>query len=350
MPGETDYAYAIGRIRVIEKGLLDVEKFNRMVNSGTPAEALKILLEIGYGGASTEATVDVFQYEDILKREREKLYQLLRELSGESTIFDVFLLKNDYHNIKVILKSEFIGEIERNNNSNMESNIKNLMVSGTLPVMQIKASIKERTLEEFYGTMKEGIKEAIDTFNRTRDPRQIDLILDKACFLHMNQLANSFGSPFLKDIVEIFIDLANINTFLRIKNLNISNLDISLELLEKSLLLGGNVKADIFINNMESALEDFLKSMESSPYYNICKEGISDFINGKGLTKFERLADDYVINFVKRSKYKILGIEPLIGYLIAKENELKNVRIIMVGKINNINPEMIRKRMRESYV
>ncbi|MDK2799758.1 MAG: V/A-type H+/Na+-transporting ATPase subunit [Clostridiales bacterium] len=44
------------------------------------------------------------------------------------------------------------------------------------------------------------------------------------------------------------------------------------------------------------------------------------------------------------------GIEPLVAYLMAKENEIKIVRIIMVGKINNISNEIIRERLREAYV
>jgi len=35
---------------------------------------------------------------------------------------------------------------------------------------------------------------------------------------------------------------------------------------------------------------------------------------------------------------------------MAKETEIKNARIIMVGKINNISNDVIRERLRESYV
>lgn len=44
------------------------------------------------------------------------------------------------------------------------------------------------------------------------------------------------------------------------------------------------------------------------------------------------------------------GIEPLIAYLIAKEHEVKLIRIIMIGKINQLSMDLISERLREPYV
>ncbi len=335
MPVDNNYAYAIGRIRVIEKRLLDKAKFDRMIDSKSPVEALKILFEAGYGETSADTGDKTFEYEKLLKEEQKNLYSLLREITDESEVFDIFLLRNDYHNIKVILKSEFLGQEDGNN----------LLNSGTLSTSYIKTAIRERNFEDLAITMREAIEECIDTFNRIHDPQQVDLILDKACFWHMSELADRIGHYFIKDVLNIIIDLTNINIFLRLKNLNIVG-----EFLRKSLISGGVIDKNIFLENMESDIEGFLESIKGSPYENVCRAGIDDFIDKGSLTGFEKLADNYVINFVKKVKYKTLGIEPLIGYFIAKENELKNVRIIMVGKINNIAPDIIRERMRESYV
>ena len=46
----------------------------------------------------------------------------------------------------------------------------------------------------------------------------------------------------------------------------------------------------------------------------------------------------------------VLGPEPVIAYLLAKENEIKIIRIIMVGKINRLPTEEIRERLRDVYV
>ena len=53
---------------------------------------------------------------------------------------------------------------------------------------------------------------------------------------------------------------------------------------------------------------------------------------------------------VKSAKYFPYGIEALAGYLIAKDNEIKTARIILAGKTAGISPELIKERLRETYV
>jgi V/A-type H+-transporting ATPase subunit C len=57
----------------------------------------------------------------------------------------------------------------------------------------------------------------------------------------------------------------------------------------------------------------------------------------------EKLSDNYIMAYVRKALFTAFGLEPLIGYLIAKENEIKNLRIIMVGKINGISNDIIGK-------
>ena len=56
------------------------------------------------------------------------------------------------------------------------------------------------------------------------------------------------------------------------------------------------------------------------------------------------------MTIMKEAKFIPFGGEPLLAYIYAKETEIKVVRIIMVGKLNNISPEVIRERLRDIYV
>jgi V/A-type H+-transporting ATPase subunit C len=56
------------------------------------------------------------------------------------------------------------------------------------------------------------------------------------------------------------------------------------------------------------------------------------------------------MKLIRDAKYVTFGPEPILAYIYAKESEIKNLRIIMVGKINNIPSEVIRERLREVYV
>ena len=64
----------------------------------------------------------------------------------------------------------------------------------------------------------------------------------------------------------------------------------------------------------------------------------------------EKLVDNFIMNMMKNAKIIPFGVEPLIAYIYAKETEIKIIRIIMVGKLNNISAEVVRERLRDSYV
>lgn len=330
---DSKYIYAASRIRAIEKKLLTNSGFDRMIDSKTPDEALKVLLEADYG---IEADIkDASQYEKLLKEEYNKVYHLLRELAPEPEIINMFLISNDYHNIKVFIKSEFSGQ--------EATDI--ITEPGSIPANTLKIMIRDRNLNDMPEIMKNAIEECIETFGAVKNPQIIDLILDKAHFTHMKEIAASSGSDFLNDLAVIMIDICNLKIFFRIKNLK-----KTWDFLQKVLIPGGGIDSKIFVENLDKSMDNLLEALKYSKYNELLEKSIENIESAKSLTKFEKLCDDFILSFVKKAKFVLFGIEPLIGYLIAKETEIRNVRIIMVGKINNIPNEKIRERLRESYV
>ena len=331
---DTQYAFAVAKVRTLEGKLLDKGKIDRMVDAKSADEALKVIIDADYGYSSGDIT-DADEYETLLIEEQKKVYRLLKEVAPQPDVFDLFLLRNDFHNVKVILKSEFLGQI----NDDM------LVETGTIAPGKLKIMVKDRNFRDMPSIMKDAVFEVIDTFNRTRDPQVIDLILDKAVFAQMKQVAQSSKNEFINDLVRIQVDLANIKTFVRVKRMN-----KSWDFLNKALLPGGRIDNKIYIEKLEEPIDSFVDTLAYTAYGKVCDEGLEDYKKTGSLTRLEKLSDNYVLGFIKKAKYIALGIEPLIAYLMAKENEIKNVRIIMVGKINKISTEIIRERLRESYV
>ena len=52
---------------------------------------------------------------------------------------------------------------------------------------------------------------------------------------------------------------------------------------------------------------------------------------------------------MKIQKWNPFGIDPLVAYVLACENERKSVRVILSGKQNGLPEEAIRERIRETY-
>lgn len=65
---------------------------------------------------------------------------------------------------------------------------------------------------------------------------------------------------------------------------------------------------------------------------------------------FERWCDNRIINTIKSEKYNAFTIGPVIAYVIARQNEIKTVRIILSAKQSDLPEESVRERVREMYV
>jgi V/A-type H+-transporting ATPase subunit C len=65
---------------------------------------------------------------------------------------------------------------------------------------------------------------------------------------------------------------------------------------------------------------------------------------------FERWCDNRMMETIRPQKYNAFSIGPIVAYVLARENEIKTVRIILSGKLNGLSDASIRERVREMYV
>ena len=103
---DTDYLFLSTRIRALERSLLTRERMEHMLEASTAAEAVKVLQECGYPEVE-EVTVD--SVNEMLSKVRERTFDDLYLFAPDRNIIDVFKIKYDYHNAKVLLKAEARG-------------------------------------------------------------------------------------------------------------------------------------------------------------------------------------------------------------------------------------------------
>jgi V/A-type H+-transporting ATPase subunit C len=141
------------------------------------------------------------------------------------------------------------------------------------------------------------------------------------------------------------IDIVNIKSFIRIKVQ-----DRGREFLHKVYIGGGRLDFDIFANNLNDSLENFANRIFHTDYYKWVKEGIGEYIKNGDLGRIEKYGDNYILDYLRKAKLVSFGPDPLIAYMIAKENEIRALRIILTGKKNGVHPDTIRERLRDVYV
>jgi V/A-type H+-transporting ATPase subunit C len=85
-------------------------------------------------------------------------------------------------------------------------------------------------------------------------------------------------------------------------------------------------------------------------FHRAVSTGMEQYKKTGSLFALEREIDNHLMETVKKAKYKAFGIEPLIGFAIAKEIEIKLIRLILVCKQLHVKTEEIKERLRLPYV
>ena len=318
------YPFAVASIRSMENKLLTKQRLMQMADAKDAAEAFRILCETDYGKTVTE---DVRDFEKMIQNHLEEEYQAVGKLIPSETFMDIFRFKNDYHNIKVLIKEE----IAKVNGK------KYLIKGGSIPLESLQKNFRDRNYVELPNIKAEAVQEAIEMYAKTKNARYIDTILDRACFQVMSDSTHKLGNDYVSRYVSKLADMTNLKTLLRVWKLKRTE-----EELEDSIVPGGELPADLIIRAFKN---DIIQVMKETSYGTLCETYMP-----QGFTAFEKACDDYLMGYVKDAKYKTLTPEPVAAYILAKETEAKCVRIIMTCKLQEIDPETIKERVREAYV
>ncbi len=332
---EEDYAYATARIRSIETKLINKSKLERLLDMSDPSDAMKLLMESGYGTDRLDNSKDgAANVEVLLSSEHKKAYDFLFDILPDPEIAYLFMRRYDYLNAKLILKAEFLG-------MNVKSSLSPL---GTVKPEVLIRIITERKLSELPEIFGKAILESLDSFNQTGDPQNIDFILDRASYENMMEDAKRTEEPFLIELVERLSDSANIRVFIRSKLLSRSG-----DFIRRALVKGGKLPENIFEELSDKNIEQFFDAMKANGLEKLAQDLSSVVKNPNGLTEVEKVLEDSIIVFLGQSKYDIFGVKPVVAYLFFKETEIKNARLIMTGKTNKISQETIKERLRLGY-
>ena len=325
------FTQALSRIWVLETRLLDKSKIERMIDAPSAEEALKILGETEYANILGKVK-RANDYEYILSNELKRVYDLMYELCPVKEVVDLMSIKYKYHNLKVLLKGKFLSK-----------DFSNLLIDlGIEDLKALKSIIDLDNFDDLKGNTKKAV---IKDFEKNKDPQQIDIIIDRYMFEELKEIKKNLNYKFTDKLVLAMIDWTNIRTLIRLKKQGKGR-----EFAAKVLISGGAIEKDTLISIINENPEGIIAKLSHTIYGDLIKEGIEGFKETNSASLLEKLSDNYIMDLMKGAKLVTFGPDRLLSYIYAKETEIKIIRIIMVGKLNNITEEVIRERLRESYV
>jgi V/A-type H+-transporting ATPase subunit C len=135
------------------------------------------------------------------------------------------------------------------------------------------------------------------------------------------------------------IDILNIKTMLRLKLTESELRDVFVD--------GGFIEIGRLKHGLDVGYEAISPLFFATPYYEMVDSGTSYLATNKSFLKLEANADRYLSGFLKQTQQITAGPQPVIAYLMTKESEIRNVRLILTGKKNYLSTRLILDRLGE---
>ncbi|MDD3347530.1 V-type ATPase subunit [Oscillibacter sp.] len=328
---DTDYLSISARIRAMETTLLTSAQMEQLLEARGDEEVFKILQECGYPelDATRPEAMDA-----ALSAARETMLADLSTGAPDHRYIDIFQLKYDYHNVKTLLKAAAVG-VEADHM---------LMDMGRIGAAELKEALESGQTESLPPMLAAAAEEAKEVLDTTRDPQLSDITLDRWYYREMGETAAATGSAFLQGYVRAQIDAANLRAVVRTVRMG-----KSAEFLKSVLLQGGEISADAAAK-VGVAGGSGLAELYGPTALSAAAEAGAEALRFGTLTRFEKLCDDAVGDYLAQAELVPFGEAPLVGYLAARETEYTNLRILLMGRGMGIAPDVIRSRLRETYV
>lgn len=321
-----DYIFEDARIRVMETGLLTKADFEQLLAEPSYAAALNFLKDKGWGGPDAPKNAEA-----LLQAEEKATWDLMEELLPQSPLLNTLRLSRDYQNLKAAVKQIY---------TDSALDAERLFVEGgTIPSAKIRRALEEQDPEQLPEEMAEAAAQATEVLARTGDGQLCDIILDRAALKALLKAGKEAEDPVLNEYAQVTAVSADIRCALRAARSGRDGETIREMLVEvPGLDLADLTEASL---NGRQAVSDYLAL---TPYASLAPA------LSQSMSAFECACDNLLIERIRPQLYESEKPGPLVAYVIARENEIKCVRLLLSGKLNGLPENVLRESLRNSYV
>jgi len=315
-----DYPYMYARVSAKKAKLLDEREYNKLVKM-EPSEIARNLEE---GDYKEEIDQLGSQYDGVdlvelaLARNLANTFSHLADIAPETLqeTMTTYLRRYDILSLKRILRAKKTGREEE--------------ISGLLtPVIGFTLQELEELSTKGFDHIKNNIefKESNTNYQEylegKEELREIEAALDQAYFDEMNHLAERIKNPHLKKFIKEEMQYENLKITLRLKKYDVEEPETRERLLK---------------NGRDQLLEDCVKCADLDEALELVEEELDiRFDDDAGLEDIEdQLEVNRLENALKTLHREPLDITSIIGYIVAKTIEVRNLRMLIRAKETGI--------------
>lgn len=318
-----EYLYSTARFRAKAARLTNREMLSRLSDAGTVDECVRQLADAGIsidrdenGGLAIERSLDRYLSE---------CFEEVAYCLPDRAMVDIFRYPYDAHNVKTLLKSRVRGT----------NPFPLLMSMGTLSPDDAEQAVREGNYSLFSSEIGASIPKAIALYAQTNDPQLLDAVVDAGCFADMLERAKTYGE-YLISAVQTRIDSINILTALRILRMG----GYASSFYSQHFIPGGKLTDDMMLKAFDEGEKALIKALVRTPY-----SALADAFSGEEearLSAWETACDGLYRKAIRRADSQLAGAEVLFAYLADRENEVKNVRVLLTAKLAGLPSQRIK--------
>ena len=322
------YVWATAQVRVLETLMLTRSTLLSMADAPDLGGAVELLgsTEYAIGGRGQ----GLAQIEQMLLERRVAVRELFIDLMLDSELVEILKAREDFANMRLAVRRVVTEKPIGTDYSD----------AGSVPAEQFEEIFEQEDYERFPDYLQDAVEEAILGYYQNKDIRQIDYGIDKMASAYKLGAAADIGSIFLLSLFKTQIDLTNIRTMLRLK---------MAERDERNLFIrGGFVGIDRFVHGLEVGYEALATLFYPTPYHGVVEGGVSYLMAEQSFLHLEKDCQDHMMGFLKTTRIITAGPQPVIAYLMMKENEIRAVRMVLTCKKNRMDTKFILDRLGEN--
>lgn len=327
-----DYIYAVARIRSKEMSLLTRQDLDQLLSCPTAEDCLRTLRDKGWGGDDSvisSTSGDAGSAESMLLQEEAKTWALLSELVEDLSPFEVLLIPTEYNNLKAAIKS-VVTDVEPHNV---------FLPGGRLEPDLLLRCARESDFSPLPPEMAAAAEEAHHTLLQTGDGQLCDVILDRACLEEIHRQGKAAQDRVPREYAELVVATADIKIAVRACKTRKTR-----DFIDRALAPCDSLDVEALARAACGTLEDVFTVLHGTPYEEAGEQLKESY------SAFEKWCDDTVMDLIRDQKTNPFTLGPLFAYVLARRGEIASVRIILSGKVNELDEALIRQRVRDTYV
>jgi V/A-type H+-transporting ATPase subunit C len=322
------YVWATAQVRVLETGMLTRSVLLNMADSPDFSSAVELLSGTEY--AMTSGSQSPAAVEKMLLARRSAVRELFVDLILDDALVEILKAREDFVNMRLAVRRVVT---ERPIGTDYSD-------AGSVPAEQFEEIFEQENYGRFPEYLQEAVEEAVLGYYQNKNICMIDHGIDKASWDYKLETARECRSIFCESLFRTQIDLTNIRTMLRLK---------TAERDERNLFItGGFVEIERFVHGLDIGYEGLATLFYATPYHGVVDGGVSYLMAEQSFLHLEKDCQDHLMGFLKTTRVITAGPQPVIAYLMMKENEIRTVRMILTCKKNCMDTKFILDRLGEN--